>query len=153
MRIFGGAVLGGAAGALAGLLVAVLVLAKVSQLDARLVLEAHVGNGAIFGAIAGSVVGPILAGGPLSGISPRRYVAGLLFATSACAAVGYLFGNFIEVRAAINADPLHGSRVDVWMATLLLAEPVMGLLWATIMGIGGCIAFAVAIRRRRPGAW
>jgi hypothetical protein len=158
-RIGGGALLGGCAGALSGFVIAVLVLAKVPDLGLGRVMYAFIGNGATFGAIAGSVVVPIVVAGPLFAIAVRRWAFAAVIVTALCTDAGLLFGNFLEERAAANsgqwpAAATGAAQTGVSQRVMLVlpSSPELGILFALIFGVAGFVVLALAVRARESAA-
>jgi hypothetical protein len=158
-RIGGGALLGGCAGALAGFVIAVIVLAKVPGLGLGRVMYAFVGNGATFGAITGSVVVPMIVAGPLFAIPVRRWAFAAVIVTALCTDAGLLFGNFLEERAAANSDQwpaaaTSAAQTGVYqrVAIIMPSSPEMGILFAMIFGVAGFVVLALAVRAREAAA-
>jgi|GEM_PF-2318421 len=154
-RIGGGAVLGACAGTLAGLAIGAIVIARVPELGIGRVMYAFVGNGATFGAIAGSVIVPIVVAGPLSTVRVRRWAPAAVIVSALCADGGLLLGNFLERRAAAGSDgsatvfavsPQAGGAE--WMPFILPSSPEIGILFAMIFGIAGFVVFSLVVGAR-----
>jgi hypothetical protein len=144
-RIGGGTSLGACAGALAGLAIGAVVIAKIPELGIDRVMYAFVGNGATFGAITGSVVVPIVVAGPLLGVPFKRWAVSAVIVTALCADLGLLLGNFLEERAAANS-------VYERVTLILPSSPEIGIFFAMTFGVAGFIVVALMIRAREDAA-
>jgi hypothetical protein len=131
--IGGGALLGAASGAFAGLAGAALLRYEIPQLDFFLIARAAVGNGATFGALTGAVVLPSALRGPLRGVVLRRWMPSLLIATSLAALAGLVLGTFLSDRASEDFAKVPAG---------------LGIMWALVFGVIAMFVTIAVIRLR-----